>query len=92
MRDHALRATLEGIAMRGPGWGKVVSLPQPDGTTATTRVSVAAMIRRIVGEGHAKAFPMTPRPDKGTAYAGGGYRDFGVKRVGIPRTVVRTAA
>jgi hypothetical protein len=69
MRDRDLHNLLEGIAMRGPGWGKVVSLTQADGTTVATRVSIAGMLRRIVGEGHARAFPMTPRADKGVAYA-----------------------
>lgn len=68
MRDHQIRALCEGFSRNG-AYGQVVRHQDPEtGKVTTTRVSFAAVLRRMQAELTARHFPMQPRKDKGAGY------------------------
>lgn len=68
MRDHQIREQLETIARRGP-WGHVIRSVDPETKAVTIqRISFRAALNRLAQDYREKAFPMTPRADKGSRY------------------------
>lgn len=68
MRDHQIRALCDGFSQRG-AYGQLVRHQDPEtGKVTTTRVSFAAVLRRMQSELTQRAFPPKPRASKGGRY------------------------